>query len=57
MQVGGEMATKSNMPDSDKLRDVVKLLKLALDDCHRLLAEAQMDVHESRQDNDPPQLR
>ena len=51
------MATKSNMPDSDKLREVVKLLKLALDDCHRLLAEAQMDVHESRQDNDPPQLR
>jgi hypothetical protein len=51
------MATKSNVSDSDKLREVVKLLKLALDDCHRLLAEAEKDVHQSMQDNDPPQLR
>jgi hypothetical protein len=50
------MATKSeHKSESDRLKEVVKLLRLALDDCHRLLTEAEKDVHESRQDNDPPQ--
>jgi hypothetical protein len=50
------MATRSEVPGTDRLKEVVKLLKLALEDCHRLLAQAERDVHESKQDNDPPQV-
>ena len=48
------MATRSeDVFETDRLREVVRLLKLALENCQRLLAQAERDVLMSKQDNDP----
>jgi len=40
--------------EPERLREVIRLLNLALDDCHRLLDQAENDVRIAQQDNDPP---
>ena len=40
----------------DNLNEVIRLLSLALDDCRKLLAEAERAARFSDQDNDPPSL-
>jgi hypothetical protein len=50
------MTTKSDGLEDENRRiaEVIRLLNLALDDCHRLLGEEEAGVGESNQDNDPP---
>ena len=48
------MATKSDdLPQNERIREVIRLLKLALDDCYRFLGENEEAVRQSKQDNDP----
>lgn len=37
--------------DPEAIREVIRLLNLALDDCRRLLNEAENAVHDPGQDN------
>jgi len=39
---------------NQRLREVIRLLNLALDDCQRLLGETDNGRRQSKQDNDPP---
>jgi hypothetical protein len=49
------MASKSKEPtDPQRIREVIDLLHRALEDCHRLLGQAETDVRQSQQDNSPP---
>ena len=49
------MASKpKGAADADKIKEVIQLLHRALEDCHRLLGEAEADVRQCQQDNDPP---
>ena len=48
------MATKSKEPsESERIREVMRLLQRAIDDCAAYLAEAEEAVRQSHQDNDP----
>jgi hypothetical protein len=40
--------------DPEKIREVIRLLKLAIEDCQRLLSASEEAVHGSKQDNDSP---
>lgn len=40
-----------------KLKETVRLLKLALDQCRAMLVNAQQDIEETEQDNEPPSLK
>ena len=52
MRVG--MATNAEeKSETDRIKDVIRLLNLALEDCHRYLAEAEAAVEQSKQDNRP----
>jgi hypothetical protein len=45
-------AKSSDCRRIDALKEVVRLLNLALDDCRRTLAEVEQTVRSSGQDND-----
>lgn len=48
------MASSSTQKaDIDRIKEVIRLLNLALADCHQVLHEAEQAVLRSRQDNDP----
>jgi hypothetical protein len=49
---GWGMTTKSD--ENRRIGEVLRLLNVALDDCHRLLGEAEAGTRGSNQDNDPP---
>jgi hypothetical protein len=52
---GGNVASiPKEQSEPERLREVIRLLNLALDDCHRLLDQAENDVRIAQQDNDPP---
>ena len=49
------MPTKATRPeDIRKIKEAIRLLNLALADCHRLLEEAEAAMGGNQQDNDPP---
>ena len=48
------MATKSKVPsEADRIKEAIRLLNLALDECHEYLAEVGEDVRQSQQDDEP----
>ena len=55
----GRIAVDSNSKpaDVDRLKEVLRLLKLAVDDCERLLAAADQQIRCSGQDNRPLNLK
>jgi len=40
--------------DPNGIKELIHQLKIALEQCHKLLGEAERSVAESKQDNDPP---
>jgi hypothetical protein len=45
------MASKSD--NRENIKEVIRLLNMAIEDCYRLLAEAEDAVRSSEQDNEP----
>jgi hypothetical protein len=43
-----------SVEEADKIKEVIALLHRALEDCQRLLGQAESDVRKFEQDNDPP---
>jgi|1186.fasta_scaffold135563_2 hypothetical protein len=47
------MATNpEDVAETDRIREVIRLLNCALDDCHRFLGQAEEDVRQSRQESE-----
>ena len=47
------MAAKSEqLSESDRIKEVMRLLKVAIEDCRRFLAEAEESVRQSHQENE-----
>lgn len=51
---GWGVATKSERFNNDRIKEVIRLLRLAIEDCQRFVEDAEEAVKESRQDKDPP---
>ena len=52
------MVGKSKEPSEVyRVREAIRLLNLALNGCHRYLAEAEEAVRQTHQDNERPALR
>ena len=46
------MATNpKDVAEADRIKEVIRLLNCALDDCHRFLGQAEEDVRQSRQES------
>ena len=45
------LESKTKPADMDRLKEVIRLLKLAIDDCEKLLDEAEQQVRLTGQDN------
>ena len=49
------MVTKGHeKTEAERIREVIRLLLLALDNCNKMLALAEKSTQLSGQDNDPP---
>ena len=52
------MATRlDGRSEAERIREVIRQLNLDLEQCQKLLTEAEASVRQSRQDNDPPSWR
>jgi hypothetical protein len=47
-------ANSTQAGERERILDVIRLLKLALDECYRFLEALSDADHVARQDNDPP---
>jgi hypothetical protein len=49
------MVTRSEeLTEADRIKEVIPLLNLALEDCYRFLGQAEEDVRQSRQESETP---
>jgi hypothetical protein len=52
------MARQSEkISESERMREVIRLLELALEDCERYLGTVEETLNCTKQDNDPPHVR